>query len=95
VIKGRVITKQQSDDLKARLADLKKSGKPDQLAFCFVYNPGTTDGWSDSYPGDKKCPKEDSPTSGTEDNNMNWSVLSHKIYSIRACDIELISDAIK
>ena len=94
-VKKGAVTEAQATKLQSTLAGLKNGAKEDKLAFCFNYNPEIINKpWHDGYPNTGECPVENSPTTHPG-NNINMSVLSHKIYSVRACDIEQVIDAIK
>jgi len=98
VIKEQTVGQSQSDELKKYLGTLKKPENKGKVAFCFTYVPksGNNDqSWQDGFPNQTDCPKEDDPTNGTQPIDTNMSVLSHKIYSIRACDIEKVIEKIK
>ena len=91
VVRGRDV---DLDALKQALADAK--GSTSELAYCFsdVDKQGV-ERWHDEYPEATKCRKEDSPNESTDIGQPSMSVLSHKIYSISARDIERVRNAIK
>ena len=99
VIKEQTVTGSQSDQLKTYLGTLKKPENEGRVAFCFAFTPKPGSGetpWQDGFPDPQKnCPIEGSPTSGQWEPNPSMSVLSHKIYSVSACDIENVIKAIK
>jgi hypothetical protein len=96
VIKKQPVTDGQLRALKKALGKLEKD--PKKLTYCFWFNPAfasNEQAWHDGYPYSEKCPIDDSPMTQPASNYTNMSVLSHKIYSVNACDIEKVIDAIK
>jgi hypothetical protein len=93
VVKGRSLPNGW-DAFEAILNDVRKGNSihVQKSTFCFFYTDSQGTHHDEEPPGNG-CPNEDSPlTQGGP--NPSMSVLSHKIYSIRASDIEEVSQAI-